>query len=98
MWSMTSGRWGSFITVPNSVISAPAGNVRPEPMITIAATASSASAAFKQPKIPLRTSYPKALTGGLLISITAIFCSFVRVTWSNIWSSFWWYASAFFRV
>src|SRR6202171_6504132 len=62
----TSCRPGGFGGLPNSVMSAPAMEVRPGQVSTIAFTAGSAIAAFMQSRIPPRTAALSAFTGGLL--------------------------------
>ena len=62
---------GSFRFVPNSVMSAPAWKVRPAQWITATWADASASKRSIPAKIPARTSFPSALTGGLSVRITA---------------------------
>ena len=57
--------------LPNSLMSAPATNVRPAQAITAASTAPSASIPFSASRRPARTAWESALTGGLSIVTTA---------------------------
>src|SRR6266481_5750877 len=68
----TSWRPGGFGGLPNSVMSAPAMNVRPSQVRTIAFTSGSAMALLMHSKIPPRTAALSALTGGLLTVTIAI--------------------------
>src|SRR6058998_3309890 len=68
----TSWRPGSFGGLPNSVISAPAMNVRPAQVTTTAPTAASAVARVTPSRRPWRTCWLSALTGGLLTVSTAM--------------------------
>src|SRR5437763_3458846 len=71
MRSSTSCSPGSRDGLPNSVMSAPAMNVRPAHTITSAPTAESAMACFTPSRRPWRTCWLSALTGGLLTVSTA---------------------------
>jgi hypothetical protein len=66
--SCSDGGWGGL---PNSVMSAPAMNVRPAHVITSAATPGSATAWLTPSRSPCRTCWLSALTGGLFTVITA---------------------------
>jgi hypothetical protein len=52
-------------------MSAPAENIRPAPVITIARTAASTSARSMLAAMPARVSWPSPLTGGLSSVMTA---------------------------
>jgi hypothetical protein len=52
-------------------MSAPAENIRPAPVITMARTAGSASARSMPAATPARVSWPSPLTGGLSSVMTA---------------------------
>src|SRR5512132_2884940 len=71
MRSRTSCRLGGAGGLPNSVMSAPAMNVRPPQTMTMAWTAASAVACFRPSCNPCRTCWLSALTGGLLTVSTA---------------------------
>ena len=71
MVSMMARRPGSFIGLPNSVMSAPATKVRPAQISTIAFAASSAMAALTPAWMPARSAWLSALTGGLSMVRTA---------------------------
>ncbi len=66
----TSSRSGDLGDFPNSVMSAPAMNVRPPQVNTIAFTSGSAIALFMHSRIPPRTAALSAFTGGLLTVMT----------------------------
>ena len=68
----TSWRPGSCGGLPNSVMSAPAMNVRPAQAMTMAPTPASAWAALRPSRNPRRTPWLSALTGGLLTVRTAM--------------------------
>src|SRR5262245_40014423 len=72
------------VILPNSLMSAPAMNVRPPPMRTTARTAGSAWAAWRPARMPSGTPGLRAFTGGLLIVRTATSPSVVRVTRSDM--------------
>jgi hypothetical protein len=69
--STTVGRPGSTISLPNSVMSAPAKNVRPSQRITIAVMLSSFTPSLIAASRPWRTAAPSALTGGLFEVMTS---------------------------
>src|SRR2546427_6741847 len=71
MMSSTVWRLGSAGGLPNSVMSAPAMNVRPAQTITMAWTAESDMACLRPSSRPCRTCWLSALTGGLLTVSTA---------------------------
>src|SRR3989442_1564329 len=71
MRSSTAWRPGSVGGLPNSVMSAPAMNVRPAQTITMAWTAESDMACLRPSSRPCRTCWLSALTGGLLTVSTA---------------------------
>ena len=68
---ITSIRPGACGGLPNSVMSAPATNVRPAPVSTIASTLASSRAAMTLSKMPLRTPCRSAFTGGLSMVMMA---------------------------
>ena len=74
----TSKRLAPLETPPNSEMSAPAMNVRPAQMSTMAVAAGSAMAASKPWKSPSRTLKLSALTGGESRVMTATSPSRVR--------------------
>src|SRR5687768_1002694 len=69
--SRTACRPGSVGGLPNSVMSAPAMNVRPAHTMTIAFASASAAAALRPSARPWRTCWLSAFTGGLLTVMTA---------------------------
>src|SRR3989475_12151377 len=71
MMSSTVWRLGSAGGLPNSVMSAPAMNVRPAQTITMAWTAESDMACLRPSSRPCRTCWLSAFTGGLLTVSTA---------------------------
>jgi len=83
----TSGRCGSIGGLPNSRMSAPAMNVRPSQIITIAETSASAMPFAMPALMPARTACDKAFTGGLLTVMTPTDPSFANVTTSAIFLS-----------
>src|SRR5688572_22625544 len=71
MRSRTACRLGSVGGLPNSVMSAPAMNVRPAHTMTIALASASAAAALRPSARPWRTCWLSAFTGELLTVRTA---------------------------
>jgi hypothetical protein len=69
--SSTVCRLGGTGGLPNSVMSAPAMNVRPAQVMTMALTAGSAMAFLRPSSSPWRTCWLRALTGGLFTVTTA---------------------------
>ena len=69
--AITSGNIGDFAGVPNSLISAPAKNVRPLQARMMACTSALVDARSKPSTMDWRTSMPSALTGGESILTTA---------------------------
>ena len=80
MASSASCRLGGEGGLPNSEMSAPAMNVRPSQMMTIALTAPFASAASTPRLRPSRTACDNAFTGGELIVTSATSPSIERST------------------
>src|SRR6202162_1598731 len=72
------------VSSPNSLISAPAMNVRPAPINTTALTVSSFSICATAAAMPAETAALSAFTGGLFIVTTAIPSIFVSCTRSLI--------------
>src|SRR5216684_1365234 len=68
------------VILPNSLMSAPATKVRPPPIRTVAFMVSSCAIWSSASEIPSGTPGLRALTGGLLIVITAMPLSFVSCT------------------
>ena len=70
---ITLSRLGSASALgePNSLMSAPPENALPAPVMTMALTAASASARSTPLTIPSRVAWPRPLTGGLSIVMTA---------------------------
>ena len=71
MMVITSIRPGGCGGLPNSVMSAPATNVRPAPVRMIASTPASSRAAMTQSLMPARTAWRSAFTGGLSMVMMA---------------------------
>ena len=65
--------------LPNSVISAPAMNVRPSQMSTAACSSGSAFSAFTPSTSATRTVAPMAFTGGLLMRMTPMLPCFSKL-------------------
>src|SRR5690606_38414702 len=80
--AIRSCRLGACVArgVLNSLMSAPAENTRPPPVMTMPATVSSALAAASASARPRRMSRPSPLTGGLSKVMTAMPSRNVRVT------------------
>ncbi len=69
--AITSISDGGCGGLPNSVMSAPATNVRPAPVRMIASTLASSRAAMTFSRMPLRTPWRSAFTGGLSMVMMA---------------------------
>ena len=78
--AMTSIRLGGCDGLPNSVMSAPATKVRPAPVRMIASTLASSRAAMTLSRMPLRTPWRSAFTGGLSMVMMATLPSRRRLT------------------
>src|SRR5580704_3663351 len=77
------------VILPNSLMSAPATKVRPPPIRTTALTPSSCASRSNASEIPSGTPGPSALTGGLLMVMTAMSFSLVSCTKSFMEKFLW---------
>src|SRR6185369_16838775 len=78
--STSSGKSGARGGLPNSLMSAPAMNVRPSQAITRASTYAVSNNSFSVHNMATRTACESALTGGLFRVRTAILSCRVTVT------------------